>query len=221
VFFLCVGGVLTLLEALNDGPGATLLFVLAGIAVLWGPIAFHEGGHAVAAWVTGNRLTEVRIGSGLQLAKLGVVTVSAVPVSGRAFINPNRDTLTKRREVAILAAGPAAHFVAAVIMFVVAIALSDRLVVVLAAMQGASALANLSPRASRRDTLQRDGVRIWALLRGRVETTLEPSGGNPGVHIDRDLVERAFRDSVRPEVQALHRRQADRRDDQAGEEHQA
>src|SRR5437588_10153509 len=56
--------VVVCLTALNDSPLGALAFTVAFVVGLWGPIAAHDGGHAIAARLTGHPVTRARIGNG-------------------------------------------------------------------------------------------------------------------------------------------------------------
>jgi membrane-associated protease RseP (regulator of RpoE activity) len=212
--------VVVCLTALNDSPLGALAFTVAIVAGLWGPIAAHEGGHAIAALLTGHPVTGVQIGKGRRIFKAGAVSVHVVPLRGQTFYRRGDDTTTPLREALILVAGPAAHLVTAGLILLAALAASDSFFVVLGIAQGGNALLNLSPRSNKAGGSPADGARLYALLRRGGETQPpERPGENAGVRFGAELAARAFRSSVISG--SLHRRQAHGHDDRAGQQHDA
>lgn len=88
--------------------------VCLGIAVIAGTLALHEGGHAIAAFLTGIRVREILVGFGPCLLKVrfrGVaVSLRPLPLGAGVDIDDDDYAAAPRwKKVVLLAAGPAAN----------------------------------------------------------------------------------------------------------------
>lgn len=144
-------------------------FALWWIALMWGTIAVHEAGHAIAARLMGNTVAEVRIGVGLTLFRAGPISVGAIGFLGHTHWAPNETTMTSRREACIVLAGPGANLVVAFALLALSLARPDSFVVTLIASQIVTALLNLVPfqHGAHGQLGPSDGARVLRLLRVR------------------------------------------------------
>jgi hypothetical protein len=162
--------VLVALTGANEGPAAAARLVVAAAGLVLVPVALHEAGHATAARSLGNTVTEVVIGTGLRLMRIGVVSVHAFPAGGRTAFTPDEATMTSRREALIVAAGPAANFAVAGTLMLIGAATSDSLFTLLAVTQAVTGAMSLLPWSIGSHGLHSDGARLRALLHSRAKS---------------------------------------------------
>jgi hypothetical protein len=162
--------VLVALTGANEGPVAAVRLAVAAAGLVLVPVAIHEAGHAIAARSLGNKVTEVVVGSGLQLIRVGVVSVHAFPADGRTVFTPNEATMTSRREALIFAAGPAANFAAAGALMLISASTSDSLFMLLAVTQAGTGAMSLLPWSIGSHSPHSDGARLRALLHTRAQS---------------------------------------------------
>lgn len=149
-----------------DSPANGAKLGLLWVGVMWGGVGIHEAGHAIGAAVTGNAVKRLDIGLGLPLLRTPRLTVRAVPLAGFTEWTPAA-SMTSRREVAVVAAGPAANLSCGLALSLIAWATASDFLAIVAAAQYFTFFVSLAPfkSAGHGPAIDSDGRRLFRLLR--------------------------------------------------------